>query len=132
MSNRKYVKTRKGNKNNKKNVTGRKGDVTSKLSTGERRKFIGIPEKAKIYDFLYGNNTIIKVPKWELLDMIYGQAEHNKEVEAIRIYDIFVKSISVYYPDKENDLNKLRPLIIKHILRGHILDESYYKEIREL
>lgn len=132
MSNRKCVKTREGNKDNKHKGPDKNSMGPRNLGPGDDRIKLHIPKKSKIYEFLYGDNTIINIPIWRQLDMILDAANHNKDVEVIRIYDEFVKSISVFYPDKVADLNKLRPLIIKHILKGDSLDESYYKEIREL
>lgn len=104
---------------------------TSKKAKSNGRLDIRIPEKSKIYEFLDVDNTIINIPIWKRLDAILALAEINRDVEAIRIYDEFVKRISVYYPDKVNELDNLRPLFLKRILRGHKLDTLYCEEIRE-
>jgi hypothetical protein len=105
---------------------------TSKLSTSDDRISIKIPKKAKIYEYLNVDNRQDDRPVWERLDALYAQAEHNKEEFAVTLYDDFVQRITIFFPDKLDQLNKLRPLIIKHLLKGDPLDDSYYEMIREL
>lgn len=93
---------------------------------------IKIPKKSKIYEYLNGDNRQNNRPAWRRLDALLSVAEQNDEKYVISIYDEFVSRIGVFFPEKIEELNKLRPLIIKHIIRGLPLDESYYKMIREL
>lgn len=93
---------------------------------------IKLPKKAKLYQYLYVDNTHDKRPIWEQLDALFAQAEHNKEEFAITLYDDFIQRVTIFFPDKLEALNMLRPLIIKHLLKGQPLDESYYKMLQEL
>ncbi len=132
MISRKYPKTSDRNKHNISTSTPEKQVSTSKVSTREGRIDVRIPKKSKIYDYLYVDTKGNNIPKWKLLDMIFEQAEQNKEQYAIKVYDMFIECVAELHPDKIEKLNKLRPLIIKHIIKGETLDESYYEMIREL
>ena len=128
----KHNKTSDRNKHIIGKSTARKGMSTSKVSTQKDRIDIRIPKTSKIYQYLYVDNTIIKAPKYKLLDAIISQLERIREDQTVPIVDKFIESIGELYPDKTDKLNKLRPLIIKRILHNDELDESYYKMLREL
>lgn len=102
------------------------------MGTTDTRMSIKIPKTAEIYDILDGDKTYININKYRLLDAILAQAQLNKEVMALRLYDMFVKSIIVFYPDKEIAFDKLRPLILRAILKGERLPMEYFFELAEL
>jgi preprotein translocase subunit SecD len=112
--------------------TGERGVSTSKVSTHKQRIDIRIPENSKIYQYLYVDNISDNKAKWEQLDAILERAERNKDELTIKILDDFINRMGVFYPDKIEALEKLRPLIIRRILKGLPLDEAYYQDLKRL
>jgi hypothetical protein len=113
-------------------VTGENTMSPEVLAPKDDRINVRIPKSALLYKYLSGDNPHDDRPAWQRLDALFTLAEQNKEMYAIKFYDEFVVRMTVFYPDALEDLNKLRPLIIKHILKGNPLDESYYKMLLEL
>jgi hypothetical protein len=113
-------------------VTGENMSGSKNLGTTDRRINIKIPEKAKLFKYLTGDNQQDERPAWKQLDAIFTVAQQNIEMYEIKIYDEFLARMAVFHPEKIDALNKLRPLIFKQIIRGHPLDEEYYKLLREL
>jgi hypothetical protein len=103
-----------------------------KLSPTDDRLNIRIPKKALLYKHFTVDNNNDDSPLWEQADAILLAAQHNKELFTAKMYDVFVNSIGVFYPEKIEALNMLRPLILRKILKGETLDESYYKTLREI
>lgn len=132
MKSRKSAAIKRNNQANNSVVTQEITMSPGILSPRDKRINVRIPENAKLFKYLSGDNPEDKRPTWQQLDAIFEIAEKNIEEFTIKIYDEFVVRTSVFYPEKVQQLNKLRPLIIKHILKGDPLDESYYEMIREL
>ncbi len=129
---RKSRKTSNVNKHNTDMVTREKPMFPVNLSPTDDRLNLRIPKKAKLYKYLTVDNSHDDRPLWEQTDAVLLAAQHNKEVFTAKIYDVFIKAVGVFYPDKIEKLNKLRPMILRHILKGEKLDESYYKDLKEL
>jgi hypothetical protein len=129
---RKSRKTSNGNKHNIETVTRENPLLPVKLSPTNDRLNLRIPKKAKLYKYLTVDNSHDDSPLWKQTDAILLAAQHNKEVFTAKIYDVFIKAVGVFYPDKIEKLNKLRPMILRHILTGDKLDESSYKDLKEL
>lgn len=67
-----------------------------------------------------------------LLFSLLSQSEGNKDIEVQKIYDDFVRRTCLFYPGKELEINIVRALILKRILKGCKLEDSYYDLLREL
>jgi transglutaminase-like putative cysteine protease len=102
------------------------------VSTREERTDIRVPKSSKIHHFLYVDTKGDSIPKWRLLDALLTKAEENSEDQAARIFDAFVSSIAAFYPEKKERIEKLRALILWHILEGEDLAEEYWRNLREL
>jgi hypothetical protein len=113
-------------------VTGENKVGATDLAPKDIRINVRIPEKAKLFKYLTGDNRSDDRPAWKLLDAIFTIAQQNIEMYEVKIYDEFVARMTTFHPEKIEALNMLRPLIIKHILRGNMLDEEYYEMLREL
>lgn len=48
------------------------------------------------------------------------------------IFDEFVARIGIFYPDKKDKIEKLRALILWHIIGDEELTEAYWKKLREI
>jgi hypothetical protein len=131
LTSRRYKKNRKRKQVISEKGTRKKDVSTSKVSTTRARNTIKIPEKSKIYDYLMVDNHNGDGPIWRRLDMILAQAQLNKEANAKRMFDAFVKGISVYYPEKEKAFSNLWPHILRHIIQGETLSINYYMELSE-
>jgi hypothetical protein len=128
----KYNKTSDRNKHYKGKGTGKKPKDTHKMYTRDDRISIGIPKKSDTYKYLHVFRKGEAIANWEKLDLLVKIAETERQNYAIRLFDDFLKNIAYYYPDKKADINMLRPLIIRHILKGETLDNEYYKMLRDL
>ena len=129
---RKCTKTSDENQHNNSMVTRENPMFPVNLSPTDDRLNIRIPKKAKLYKYLTVDNSHDDSPLWQQTDAILLAAKHNKEVFTTKLYDVFVKAVGVFYPDKIEKLNKLRPMILRHILKEEKLDENYYKGLKEL
>jgi hypothetical protein len=128
-------KSRKtGAKNRRKNSKGtRKKPVsTSKVSTPYGRIDIKIPKTSKTYQFLYVDTDSNSPPKWKRLDAILDIVEANRTKWTLQVLDDFIRDMASLYPEKKADLDYLRPLILRQILKGEALDEVYYNSLKKI
>jgi hypothetical protein len=132
MKSRKSTAIKRNNQANNSVVTGENIMSPGILSPTDTRINIRIPEKAQLYKYLVGDKPGDDRPAWQQLDAIFAIAQQNIELYEVKIYDEFVARMTIFHPEKMEMLNMLRPLIIKHILRGNILDEEYYNMLRKL
>ena len=105
---------------------------TSKVSTSRDRTDIKIPKTSKIYQYLYVDTTENDTPKWRRLDALLTQAEENSADHVARIFDEFKARIGVFYPEKIPKIEKLRALILWHILWDEDLTDVYWEKLKEL
>jgi hypothetical protein len=132
MKSRKSTAIKRNNQASNSKVTRENTMSPEDLAPKDIRINIRIPEKAKLFKYLTGDNQVDDRPAWKQLDAIFAIAQQNIEVYEVKLYDEFVARAAIFHPEKIEALNKLRPLIIKHIFRGYLLDEEYYKLLRDL
>lgn len=97
-----------------------------------KRITIQIPKGTDIHDFLYITHERTPGSKWEILNQVIKQLPKSKEERVISAYDNFIKTIIELYPEKKQQLELLRPLIIKKIIGGCELDDWYYEELKKI
>lgn len=90
---------------------------------------VQIPEGEECYDFLFVENENSSLPKYKLLNDLVRQRPKSKEERAIGACDNLISTLSELYPNKKTKLQLLRPLIIRKILKGESLGESYYEAL---
>lgn len=61
---------------------------------------------------------------WKIIEDIVISQPKTKHEKAIDLYDKFVEEIDILYPGHKKQMNFLRGLIFKKILRLSICDES--------
>lgn len=105
---------------------------TRDLYTRKERIIIGIPKISKLYEFLYVDTASADGTIWERLDRLLLIASQKEEDLIISAWEDFVRRISFFYPEKRVALEKLRPLIIRKIIRGEKIAEEYWEEIKRL
>lgn len=105
---------------------------TSNVSTSKDRIDIRIPKKSRIYKNLYVDNNGNDEPKWRRLDAILTRAEDNSADTVTKIFDEFVARIGIYYPEKKKRIEKLRALILWHIIWEEDLPDIYWDKIRSI
>lgn len=105
---------------------------TSKVSTPQERIDIRIPKTSKIYQYLYVDTTGDDTPKWRRLDALVTQAEQNSGDQVSQIFEEFKARIRVFYPEKIQKIEKLRALILWHILWDEHLTDTYWEKLKEL
>jgi len=105
---------------------------TSKVSTSQERIDIRIPKTSKIYQYLYVDIKGAETPIWRRLDALLTQAEENSADQVTQIFEEFKARIRVFHPEAVHKIEKLRALILWHILWGEDLPVSYYEKLKEL
>ena len=129
---RKSRKTSDGNKHKTGKGTRKNTVYPRNLGTSDDRIKPHIPKNSQIYRFLFGDNEIINMPIWRRLDLILTQAQTNSDDMVSLIFDEFVARIGIFYPDKKDKIEKLRALILWHIIGDEELTEAYWKKLREI
>ncbi|MDW7733708.1 MAG: hypothetical protein SCH66_14925 [Methanolobus sp.] len=122
-----------GNNHCNGDVSQEKNSVDTKNVDKKARIDIKIPKQSKLYNFLYvdnGNNT--EKPKWKQLEQLLEIATQTKFEWGEKIYTEFVERMTLFFPEKSEDLQKLRGLVLWQILGGEELSETYYKNLRNL
>lgn len=102
-----------------------------------KRMMVGIPEGTEIHTFLKNNG---KISQWELLNNLVITIPKSKEDRAVKHFDDFVTAMSELYPEKKESFEKLKPLVIRQIVRKNTgidgeynpLSESYFEELKKL
>lgn len=90
---------------------------------------VNIPKGTDIYEFLLKNDNI---SRWKVLDMVIKQLPKSKEDRSVLIFNDFVERLSELYPETKADLEKLRPLIFKCIIKKEPLDAWYFEELKKI
>ena len=105
---------------------------TSKMYPDDERINIKIPKNSKIYQFLYGYKTTIKNPIYSQLDLILDIATQTRYDRVEEEFNRFMDTINKLYPEKAHKIEKLRALILWHILDEQELTDYYYEKLKEL
>jgi hypothetical protein len=129
---RKCIKTSNGNKHKNGTVTRENPMFPVNLSPTDDRLNIRIPKKAKLHKYFTVDNQEDERPYWQQADALLLAAQYNKELFMMKLFDVFVESVGVFYPEKKEALNMLRPLIFRQILKGDKLDDNYFKDLKGL
>lgn len=129
------ISTNHGNNHCNASVSEKKNGVDTKNGDTKARIDIKIPKQSRIYDFLYVDKSCKETekPKWQRLEELLDIATQMKYDWAEKIFDEFVGRLALFYPEKREDLKKLRSLVLWQILEGEELSDEYYSNtIRHL
>lgn len=129
---RKCLKTSDGNKHYNGMSTRKNSMSTSKMRTSEDRFDIKIPKNSKIFQYLDVDNIDIKIPIYRRLELILDIAEQTRYDRAEEEFEHFMSTITKLYPEKAAQIEKLRALILWHILDEQELTDNYYEKLKEL
>ena len=129
---RKSRKTSDGNKHTTGKGTRKNSMSTSKMVTSEDRFDVKIPKNSKIYQYLDVDNIDIKIPIYRRLELILDIAEQSRYDRAEEEFNRFMDTINKLYPEKAAQIEKLRALILWHILDEQELTDHYYEKLKEL
>lgn len=105
---------------------------TPKMSTSDERIDIRIPKNSEIFRFLYVDNKQTRLSKWRQLDNLVRIAIETREDLAERCFDEFVIRLGMLYPEKIENIKKIKQLILWQILNGEELTEAYYDALKKL
>ena len=91
-----------------------------------------------------GTNKLIeagpRVAAWKIIEEVVVNQPKTKHERAINLYEKFIEEIDILYPGHKNEMNFLRGLIFKRILKLSTCDESenlylndeYYEILKKL
>lgn len=102
--------------------------MTRKIKKPER-KMIQIPADTEIYNFLNKNDNL---PYWKRLELMLSQFPKTKEERSVLVFEEFVEKMSQLYPECKEQLEFLRPLILKRIMKKETLESWYYEDLKKL
>lgn len=127
------MKTRKqtliNGEGNTKNVS-----VPENLGHSDTRIKVQIPKNTKLYEFLkYPKKKYnCRQPAWKKLEELLIISEQSREEWAEKIFDEFIIRLALFFPDKKEQLQKIRQLVIWQILEGEELTDAYYESLKKL
>lgn len=93
------------------------------------RKMIQIPVDTEIYKFLENNDDL---PYWKRLEQILNQFPKTKDDRSVLIFEEFVEKISELCPECKEQLEFLRPLILRRFMKKETLEPWYYEGLMKL
>lgn len=93
-----------------------------------QRKMIQIPVDSEINKFLENNDGL---PYWKKLEQMLRQFPQTKEERIVVIFEEFVEKMSKLCPECKEQIEFLRPLILKHIIKKEMLESWYYDDLKK-
>ncbi len=108
------------------------------------RKTVHYPRSSKLDEYLEKKTKEIpNTPLWVHLEKIIEKLPCSGEQQAMAAYTDFIKTVCLLFPERKNeifrDLEKLRPLIFKNILKikndgtlRESLPDSYFDELKKM
>lgn len=106
-----------------------------------RREKVHLPDGTDIKRYAGVESDRTGKPKWKVLqELLEFKQKHNHktpEEQVITLYDEFIKETDKVIPGHEKELNFLKKLILRRILKlksdfGEDPDDRYYAELRQI
>lgn len=94
-----------------------------------KRVTVQIPIGTAVHEYLLKNNN---VTQWQLLDELVNQTPKSKEERALLVFEEFVEKMSQLCPECKKQIEFLRPLILRRIMKKETLDSWYYEDLKKL
>jgi hypothetical protein len=106
--------------------------VPSNLVPDEAQIKFRLLKSDQLYEYFCGTtNNGNSSTHYEKVSQLYNAAKQNIDACDKEDMDTFISRVGRRHPDKLNELNLLRPQILRKILKGDKLDDDYYERLKK-